>query len=251
MKKHLLTGVLALGTLTVTSFLQSAPAQALSFNGSNVTIDSVDAGQSFLVNFDGNVEKTNIPGLTSQATFTFNGFTTVGTRTEAAFTVLLKNISSITSRTSALGFDVPNFTLNGVGNDSGALSGRTRVSGLFTNDRGGSLPNGFGNIEVCFTSGPTCQGGASGGVFNNSSGTFNLVLALNSNNQTVNSLTLNNFGVRYQSIQGVIIDGKQQTSGTGRGTPTPVPTPALIPAALGMSAALLRKKKQEEEAEKA
>jgi hypothetical protein len=244
MKKQLLTGALALSTLSVAFLSQSAPAQALSFSGGSVTIDSVDVGQSFLVDFDGNVGGTNIPGLASQATFTFNGFTTVGSRTEAAFSVLLKNISSITSRTSALGFDVPGFTLNGVGNASG--SGNTRVSGLFSNDRSGSFPNGFGAIEVCFTSGPNCQGGASGGVFNGNSDTFNLALALNSNNQVVNSLTLNNFGVRYQSIAPARPGGNER-SGTGRGTPAPVPAPALIPAALGMSAALLRKKKQEEE----
>lgn len=73
MKKQLLTGALAVGTLTIVSLSQSNSAQAFSFNDSSVTISNSDDNQSFDVIFNGNVENKNITGLSSKANFTFNG----------------------------------------------------------------------------------------------------------------------------------------------------------------------------------
>ncbi|MBD2363525.1 cistern family PEP-CTERM protein [Anabaena minutissima FACHB-250] len=231
--------------------MPSASAFTFSQGGDSVTITAADINKTFEINFNGNVSTQNVQGLSSKATFTFLGFTTVGSNTEAKFDIILSNTSSdgITSRTSALGFDVSN-TLLGIGNPSG--SGNTRVSGLFSNDRSGEFPNQFGDVDVCFTDGNSCQGGKNGGVSTDEKATFSPILAFTGN---VSSFTLSNLGVRYQSIDGTsTIDNKtfNGDSGTGRGyyiapppPPKKVPEPATA-AALGLFAvgASQLKKKQ-------
>jgi hypothetical protein len=234
---------LGLSVLSVLGALAIAPAaSAFTFSGSSIEIGTQDVGASFKVNFDGNVSTKNVTGLASEAIFKFLGFTTVGSKTEAAFEVTLDNTSSggITSRTSALGFNVDQ-TLVGVGSASG--SGNTRSSGIFANDRSGSFPNQFGAVNVCFTDGNTCQGGSNGGVKTpDAPDKFSSTLAFNGN---VQRFTLSNFGVRYQSIDG---NGFQGASGTGHGTPIkpepPKPPVKHVPepsatAALGVVAAAL------------
>ncbi|MEA5625391.1 cistern family PEP-CTERM protein [Nostoc sp. UHCC 0251] len=223
----------------------SASAFSFSPNNDSVTVTATDINQSFEINFGGNVDTTNVEGLSSKAIFKFLGFTTVGSKTEAKFDISLSNTSSngITSRTSALGFDVDK-TLFGVGNTNG--SGNTRVSGLFSNDREGSFPNQFGNVDVCFTNGNTCQGGGNGGVSTGSvAATFSPILAFNG---SVTSFTLSNLGVRYQSITGTSLG----TSGTGEGfyvAPPPPPkkvsepTTAAAIALFAVSALVVKKKK--------
>lgn len=197
-----------------------------------VVIQATDAvGSQFTVNFDGNVSETDVPGLTSTAVFTFGGVS----GNSYLFSVELTNTSSmgITSRTSVLGFDV-----------SPDLNGATS-SGLFdTAVLGGSLPNQFGDIEVCFKDGggPNCQGGGGGGVATGDPAeTFDIALIFA---DLPDSIELTNFGVRYQSIEGTDLGG----SGTGRGTevpPTEVPEPgmlALLGAGLLMAGGLRRRR---------
>ncbi|HEY9748915.1 MAG TPA: cistern family PEP-CTERM protein [Allocoleopsis sp.] len=227
----------ALGTVAI-----APAASAFTFSGSSIEIGIQDVGASFKVNFDGNVSTKNVTGLSSEAIFKFLGFKTIGSKTEAAFEVTLDNTSSggITSRTSALGFNVDQ-ALVGVGNASG--DGNTRSSGIFANDRSGSFPNQFGAVNVCFTDGNTCQGGSNGGVKTpDAPGKFSSTLAFNG---SVQRFTLSNFGVRYQSIDG---SGFQGASGTGHGTPIkpepPKPPVKHVPepsatAALGVVAAVL------------
>lgn len=201
------------GSFTIASSTFS-PVSAFSISGNSVTINANDSGSSFTVNFDGNIDRNVVPGLSSQATFNFQGFS----NKVATFLITLTNTSSggILSRTSSLGFNTnPNLQ-------------NATVSGLFDHAIiNGSYPNGFGNIEICFTAGNNCQGGGNGGVDNNPStvnpvtGQFTTRLAFDA---PLNSLTLSNFGVRYQSISG---NGFNGASGTGRGTPVPEPTTIL------------------------
>ncbi|WP_218079454.1 cistern family PEP-CTERM protein [Anthocerotibacter panamensis] len=206
--------------------LTSAPVQAFSLTDSSVTgITAADTNQSFTINFNGNVNSTNIVGLSSTAVFTFLGFSANGSDTNAVFNILLTNTSTsgITSRTSALGFDTnPNV--------SAASS-----TGLFNNAFvGANLPNGFGSIETCFNNGGNaCQGGGSGGVSTGQpSGLFTTTLTFLG---TVNTIDLSNFGVRYQSISGTSLGN----SGTGVGTPVPpnpVPAPPVAVGLWGIAA---------------
>jgi hypothetical protein len=233
------------GTLAIAP---SASAFTFSANNDTVGIGSTDINKSFDIVFDGNVATQDVDELSSEATFKFLGFTTIGTgssaKTEARFDISLTNTSNsgIISRTSALGLNVSR-SLLGTGSAGG--NGNTRATGLFSNDRSGAFPNEFGNVDVCFTTGNTCQGGTNGGVDNNpatsilNTGNFIAILAFQG---AIDSFNLNNFGVRYQSISG---NGFNGASGTGKGkVKRKVPEPAMG-AALGffaISAFGLRKK---------
>ncbi|XWK86985.1 MAG: cistern family PEP-CTERM protein [Phormidium sp.] len=241
MLKHfpkLILGLSALAAVEILSLTTAPAASAASMtNGfdlvnGDVGIDRLDIGKEFTVLFDGNVSERNVSGLSSEAIFKLLAFNTVGSTTEAQFEITLTNTTSgsLFSRTSALGFDVFNFngtsigstlSLVGIGNASG--SGNTRTVGLFVNDNSGAFPNQFGDVDVCFTNGNTCQGGTSGGVDNNPStsnpetGRFTATLAMSGD---VQRMALSNFGVRYQSIDGTSATGQRFNgdSGTGRGT---------------------------------
>jgi hypothetical protein len=193
-----------------------------------------DVGKTFQFNFDGSVDTKNVTGLTSTAFFTLKSFN----GTEAAFDVNLDNTSSdgIKSRTSGLGFNVYSDLKST--NKLDLASGKTSASGLFSNSvLDGAFPNKFGDIDVCFTKGNTCQGGENGGIkTDNGIGKFSFNLAFN---KTVDSFALGNLGVRYQSIEGTSLG----TSGTGQGKyyQAPPPPPKKVPepsttAALGLFA---------------
>ncbi|NJO75727.1 MAG: cistern family PEP-CTERM protein [Leptolyngbyaceae cyanobacterium RM1_406_9] len=234
---RLVLGLSILSTVGLYSLLAASPATAFILSSSGVTVSASDKNQSFDIFFGGNVDTKSVSELLSKATFTFLGFSTVGNNTEASFKVLLSNTSSgnVSSRTSALGFDVDQVLL-GIGK-SGGNGANTRVSGLFSNDREGSFPNQFGDIDVCFTDGNSCQGGQNGGVTTGTSAEFLPLLAFSGK---VNTFTLSNFGVRYQSIDGRSSDGRSfnGASGTGRGSSTapsmppvvePTPVPPVTP----------------------
>jgi hypothetical protein len=229
-----LNGAVLAGTALTLGLLSTAPAQAFTFADKyHVTVGAGDINKSFTAVFDGNVEGQNVSGLSAEAVFTFLGFAPSGGNTNANFSVALKNTSSggITSRVSVLGFDVdPNLI---AASTSGFFPGAVLKS---------KFPNQFGPIEVCFKGGQTnnCQGGTGTGLFNGETGTFNPVLTFVG---SVDSFTLSNFGVRYQSISG---NGFNGASGTGRGK---VPTPALLPGLLALGAGVWRKRKGEQAAE--
>jgi hypothetical protein len=192
----------------------SRPLPDISFNSSNV-------GKSFQFDFNGNISTQNVAGLSSTAVFTLKSFS----GTQATFDVALSNTSSgsIKSRTSALGFNV--YTGLGTTNQLNLVSTKTSVSGLFSNTiLGGSFPNQFGNVDVCFISGNNCQGGTNGGVSTGEAkGNFSFTLAFSNN---VSSFALGNFGVRYQSITGSSLG----TSGTGHGSRRKVSEPGTTTA---------------------
>lgn len=212
-----------LGFLLAVGLLSPATA----FAGS-VTLTSPG---TFTVLFGGNVDGTAVAGLTSEATVHFLGFTTTASgNTDALFDITLKNTTSsplspsLTSRVSAFGFDV----------DPNATGGS--VSGVFTKMiLNGSLPNQFGPIEVCVNDGggSSCSGGGSGGIAKGEEENFLLTLQFAG---VVDELTLDNFGVRYQSIDGKSIDGTRFRGDSGTGTGTSggfvpdrdVPEPAMI-----------------------
>ncbi|MBW4517028.1 MAG: cistern family PEP-CTERM protein [Timaviella obliquedivisa GSE-PSE-MK23-08B] len=267
--KNLTVGLsgLAIASICLTGFASSA--SAFSFTNNTVGVSTEDLNKSFTVKFDGNVSTQTVSGLTSEATFKFLGFaptssttttgkgksavTTTVAQTIAQFEIVLKNTSSgaIGSRVSGLGFNTDK-------EETAASS-----SGLFTNGHlNGSLPNQFGDIDVCYNDGNTCQGGQNGGVNNNQSlpgsfqqGSFLASLTLNG---AINSFSLSNLGVRYQSISGTSLG----TSGTGKSilfvppvTPPPptrkVPEPATIGALMitGLAALRFKKKRRQETCE--
>ncbi|MCU0567961.1 MAG: cistern family PEP-CTERM protein [Oculatellaceae cyanobacterium Prado106] len=245
--------------IATSSLLALAPAaSAFTFGNGTVGITTEDINKTFTVKFDGSVATQGVSGLTSEAVFKFLGFTpatptttsskgkntitTTVTGTIARFEITLKNTSSgaIGSRVSALGFNT---------DKTESAAGAT---GLFSNGViGGSLPNQFGNVDVCYTNGNTCQGGQNGGVSSGSApDSFIASLTLDG---TVNQLTLSNLGVRYQSISGTNLG----TSGTGKAVlfqppttppkeqpPKRVPEPAIASALIVSALVASRMKKQ-------
>ncbi len=201
-------------TLISSSLLAASVAFTWVPSALAITLGQNDVNSSFTVNFDGSVNEQNASELSAKAIFKLTSFNS----TTAKFDILLKNTSTIDSRVSVLGFDVvdPNI--------SNASS-----TGLFTTAvLDSSLPNQFGSIDVCFKEGQgnNCKGGTNGGVFDGQSGELQVTLNFGENTE---KFTLDNFGVRYQSIGAPYLDDKNnQGSGTGSGTVEDVPEPLTI-----------------------
>ncbi|QGN56085.1 cistern family PEP-CTERM protein [Novosphingobium sp. Gsoil 351] len=123
------------------------------------------------------------------------------------------------------------YTLNNLGTDSTArvtsfgfnvapdATGQFLTGGTFTGAGSGSISNGF-NVDICFRAGPTCAGGAGGGVGPNGSATGTFALNFSPALSNPLSITLDQFIDRYQSSALT-----PDTSGVGIPT-SPVPEPA-------------------------
>jgi hypothetical protein len=175
-----------------------------------VPIDAV--GDTFRVDFDGNVARQPTPGLTASATFLVTEFDGAGGRVVLQITLTNTTDPGLfrQSRVSALGFDV-----------DVALKTASSTGLLDQAVLGGQFPNQFGPVDVCAIGNPNnCSGGRNAGAKIGQTGVFTLTLTFSGG---VSSLDLTNFGVRYQTIEpvGCFVDD----SGTGHGT---VPEPRLL-----------------------
>jgi hypothetical protein len=199
--------------------LLAAALLSLAAAAGAVPIDAV--GDTFQVDFDGNVEGQPTPGLTASATFLVTEFDAAAGR--VALQISLSNTTDPAlfrqSRVSALGFDV----------DVDLASASS--SGLFAHAvRGSAFPNQFGPIDVCAIDNPNnCAGGRNGGLQIGESGVFTLVLTFAG---PIASVEFGNFGVRYQTVEpeGCFADD----SGTGRGTVVPEPRLLALLGAAGL-----------------
>jgi hypothetical protein len=174
----------------------AAPASATVTVGSN----SYDVGQSFTIDFDGYGGETPavINGLTSDITFTIAAIS--GSTYTLNYLIDNTSTSPITaSRVSVFGFNTdPNYT-------------SASVTGVFDTVSSGNVPN-IGSVELCATD-VNCAGGGSGGVWTNTAASdSDGVLTLNF--ASAGDITLDNFFVRYQSIDGA----GAVTSAVGRPT---------------------------------
>mgnify|MGYP002779877872 CR=1 FL=1 len=201
----------AIGAAICASALSvSAPASAaLVVNPNGSITASGTAGGTAMLNFNGFADGSTIPGLTGALQLTFAGFS----GNSALFNFVLTNTSSspITgSRLTIFGFNVdPDIT--------GATV--TPPTSDFTEVVRGGSAGSLGVIEVCF-GGANCNGGGPGGptLGQSASGTISLNFA-----SPVTSVTLDNFYLRYQSINAPSLN-IQGGSARGRVTP-PVPEP--------------------------
>lgn len=197
-------------------------ASALTINGNTVAkITADDIGQSFAISFDGNIDGKEQTGLTSEATLRLSGFETVTKLingknqqvTEVKFDILLGNTSDktiVSSRTSAFGFDVSQpllgATITGIDAQTSPLFTKANLdSKLFEGNKG--------NVSLCFSNNTNnCRGGQNGGVTTGNQGTFSTSFYLD---PSVKQINLNNFGVRYQSIDLTSTIKDDGQSGTG------------------------------------
>ena len=203
--------------------LAATDAHALIITLGEVEIDSIaDVGQSFDVNYSGQVEGDPVPGLTALTTWTYLGITGGDALN---FSIYAENTSSAPidgSRVTAMGFDVdPNVT------------GVTSEDPFEQIHTPGLLP-GLTTVDVCLGGNfQACQAASNPGLELGEFATFNLTLTF-SPLPADGRITLGNFGVRYASIETDL--QLDSDSGTGPGTPTngtPVPEPATL-ALLGI-----------------
>lgn len=164
---------------------------------------------TIILNFDGSINKTAIPGLSAQLTLTFLGWN----GSSYYFSYSLLNNSTIDSRVSGFAFDTSPVDAIG-GTAQGTFKGLTIDA---------NYPNGVKSVDLCLSNdnGQGCSG--SGGVSNISganpgTGTFSLLF---SGNSAPTQLNFSNFHVRYQSV-----NSSFGTSGTGNFTSfSPLPEP--------------------------
>jgi len=151
-------------------------------------------GQSFSVGFDGKIDLppvTTVAGLDGRADFTLSSG--IGTK-ELQFAIAVNNLSDSnlwdSSRISVLGFAV---------NPDAETASST---GVFNTVAFSTInPNGGIATDVCVKDGggtSNCNGGGGGGVDMVSGvGTFTLTLGFT---DVVDSLTMDTFGIRWQSL---------------------------------------------------
>ena len=208
-------------------------AAAGTAGATTITVDPSQVGSSFTVNYDGFSDGNTIAGLTGSTTFRLTGVTD----TSYTFDYSVANTSSDpidASRISIFGFNTnPDI-------DSASSTG------MFDMASSGNVPSGFGQVEVCFkgAGGNNCSGGGGEGVMigDSTAGSLTLNFA-----DAIDQLTLSDFFVRYQAIEGAgnvtsaIGRGMEggssggstggSTGGSSGGTPVPAPAGVLLLAA--------------------
>ena len=179
-----------------------------------VTINTQNVGYSFTINYGGQVNAQPTDQISATGVYTFTGLANNGLT--YLFDYSLTNTSAVESRIRSLGFTTtPNIT-------SASSSGTYQYASYGSSQQ---FP-GISDMEMCFT--PTSNGqcnGGSGGLEQGQSGagTFALSFA-----QAMSSFTIDDFAVRYQSINPGLNGGGN--SGVGQGSlVSPVVTAAPEP----------------------
>lgn len=204
-----------------------------------ILFDDDAIGESYTLTFDGFVDGgPSLNGLSSQLQLTL--LSIVGGQYQFDYSIANTGASDdgVTSRLSGFAFNTDPMLAS---SDSTGTFNRTQ--------RRKNYPNGIGKVDVCFKAGGgnSCAGGGDGGLFEGETGAgiFNLDFG-----SQIDSLTLDDFFVRYQSIHGLghigSASGRQTsttTSSTGGGTD--VPAPGMLAIMLGSVLALfgLRRRK--------
>lgn len=180
MKKLLATALLSAGLVL------GAPSASAA-----VILGTADVGATHTITFDGfsGSPAGTIAGLSATVEFTLTSV--IGGDWLFSYEIVNTSGAPITaSRLSNFGFNTTPDIL---------ASPASFVTGVFdTVEIGNNQPNQVGTVEVCFTA-SNCPGGGSGGVEfgDTGGGTFNLAFA-----GAPTEITLSNFFIRWQSIEG-------------------------------------------------
>lgn len=117
---------------------------------------------------------------------------------------------------------------------------------VYENDLTGAFPNQFGNLDVCFTMGNSCQGGQNGGVTASATSmNFTFVLAFAGSLASNPSVALSQFGIRYQSLSSTWYTAWENgDSGTGTRIPEPGSLMLMGMGLMGLGVARRRRQKR-------
>lgn len=214
--RHMFIGAAALIGI---GFSSPAMAEPIFLDGSSI-------GATHNITFDGFVDGgSSLTGLSSQLTLTLSSIVNGVYNFNYALANTGSTSDSVSSRVSSFAFNTdPEI----VGASSTGTYNFTSVNSRY--------PNGIGRVDVCFKGADTgsCAGGGAGGVFDGETGTGTLALDFGG---AVSGLTLDDFFVRYQSIEGIdgvtSASGRQtstssSTSSSGGGSEVPAPGMLLI-----------------------
>jgi hypothetical protein len=196
-----------------------------------ILLDAGSVGESYTISFDGFVDSgPSLDGLSSQLQLTLTSIVNGIYNFDYSMTNTGATDDSVSSRVSSFAFNTDPAIV-------GAQS--TGTFGFTTLDS--NYPNGIGTVDVCFKGASTgsCAGGGSGGVFDGESGTGSLSLDFGA---AIASVTLDDFFVRYQSIEGIpgvtSASGRQTASSSSTSGGTDVPAPGML-LLFGMALAAL------------
>ncbi|OCC25665.1 PEP-CTERM sorting domain-containing protein [Croceicoccus estronivorus] len=167
-----------------------------------IVLDSSSIGQSYTFDYNGFSGSTEVDGLTASTTFTLTGIS--GDQYFFDYSVANTTSDPVDSRISSFGF-----------NTNPDIVGATSTGAFSYTTLNSSYPNKIGDIDVCFKDADTgaCSGGGNGGLTDGQTGTGSFTLSFG---DPVSSLTLGDFYVRYQSVDGA----GNVTSASGYGTNT-------------------------------
>lgn len=212
-----------------------------------ILLDSNSIGVVHSIPFDGFVDGgAAIPGLSSQLTLSLSSIVNGVYNFDYSLANTGATGDSISSRVSSFAFNTDPEIVGA--SSTGAYNFTTLDS---------NYPNGIGRVDVCFKGADTnsCAGGGAGGVFDGQTGTGTLALNFGG---PVAGLTLDDFFVRYQSIDGVngvtsasgrqtssttTTSGSSTTSSTSGGSDVPAPGMLMI-LAMALLALLFPKSRQ-------
>lgn len=180
--------------LAAMALVSAAPAFAVAQVSTPVTFAADQLGSRYTINYSGYSSEVLRPYLTAVQTIRLASVNAA--KTEWTFNIVnYKNTTTAPatqSRLAGFGFDVTNAALS-----SATI---TSAGALDTVIYGGSFPQINENLEVCFSPGNNCGAAGKGGLDIGQSlttGTFVLKFA-----SALQSITLNNFTVRYNAIVG-------------------------------------------------